>query len=455
MPGEIKRLETMAATIGIRREDKNEWERRAPVIPADAAELQAMHGLRIMVQSSSIRVYRDEEYRRAGVTVSEDLSPASVILAIKEIPTALLMPGRTYAFFAHVAKGQAHNMPMLHRLLELGCSLVDYEKITDEKGRRLIFFGRHAGYAGMVETLRCLGQRLAASGVRTPFAQVRHAYAYRDLDAAKGHLSDLGKQILRVGLPQGLRPLVIGFAGYGNVSRGAQEVLDAMRVREIAVRELAAEAGMASEWGDIFKVVFREEDTVRPQKPTGRFDLQEFYRNPELYQSCFEAHLPFIDVLVNAIYWEERYPRLVTRDWARSNYVPGAQPRLKVIGDISCDIRGSIELTVKTTKPDNPYFVYDPETDTACDGIFGTGPAVVAIDNLPCEFPRESSQYFSSVLRSMVRDFAAADWQADFDHLKLPPHLKKAVIVHRGELMPSYRHLQQHLDLRPHAAGGR
>ena len=444
----------MPAIIGIRREDKNEWERRVPVIPADLAELQAIRGLRIMVQSSSIRVYRDEEYRAAGIAVSEDLSPASLILAIKEVPSALLMPGRTYAFFAHVAKGQAHNMPMLRRLLELGCSLIDYEKITDENNRRLIFFGRHAGYAGMVETLRCLGQRLAASGVQTPFAQVRHAYAYRDLDSAKGHISDLGKQILRVGLPQGLRPLVIGFTGYGNVSRGAQEVLDALRVREIAVSELAAEAGVASEWGEIFKVVFREEDTVRPPDPTRPFDLQDYYRNPEQYHSCFEAYLPHIDVLVNAIYWEERYPRLVTRDWARRNYVPGSQPRLKVIGDISCDIRGSIELTLKATKPDNPYFVYDPDTDTACDGVYGTGPAIMAVDNLPCEFPRESSQYFSSVLRDIVRDLAEADWHADFEHLELPAHLKKAVIVHRGELAPSFRYLQQHIDQGAHSAGG-
>jgi alpha-aminoadipic semialdehyde synthase len=282
-------------------------------------------------------------------------------------------------------------------------------------------------------------------GLQTPFAQVKHAYAYPDLDAAKGHLSDVGKQILRVGLPPGLRPLVIGFSGYGNVSRGAQEVLDCLNVREIAVAELPAEADTKSEWSEILKVVFREEDLVLPTDPDAPFDLQDYYKNPERYRSRFEMHLPYLDVLVNAIYWEERYPRLVTREWARGNYVPGAPPRLKVIGDISCDINGSIELTVKATSPDNPCYTYDPATDTVHDGVCGSGPVIMAVDNLPCEFPRESSQYFSAVLRDIVWGLAGADWAADFAELNLPLHLKRAIIVYKGEVTPPYRYLQQHL----------
>ena len=150
-------------------------------------------------------------------------------------------------------------------------------------------------------------------------------------------------------------------------------------------------------------------------------------------------------MLVNAIYWEERYPRLVTREWACRNYVSGFSPRLKVIGDISCDIGGSIELTLKSTKPDSPCFCYDPKTGSHCDGVAGPGPAIMAIDNLPCEFPRESSVYFSTVLSEMVSHLAQADWQADFDRLELPLHLKKAVIVHKGVLTPAYRYLASSL----------
>ncbi len=435
----------MPVTVGIRREDKNEWERRVPLIPADVAKIQTVQGLRFLIQPSPIRVYREEEYRDAGVEVSDDLGPAQMILAIREVPTASISPGKIYVFFAHVVKGQAFNMPMLSRLLELGCTLVDYEKIADERNRRLIFFGRHAGYAGMVETLWCLGQRLATQGIQTPLSQVKHAYEYQDSDAAKGHLSDLGKQILRVGLPPALRPLVIGNTGYGNASRGAQEVLDCLNVREISVSELPIEAGTGFEWGEIFKVVFREEDMVRPIEAAGLFNLHDYYRNPERYRSCFDEHLPYLDVLVNAIYWEERYPRLVTREWVRRNFGAGRHPRLKVIGDISCDIGGSIEVTLKTATPDSPCFVYDPDKDTVHDGVAGHGPAIMAVDNLPCEFPRESSEYFSAVLRDMVSSLAAANWRANFAELDLPAHLKKAVIVHKGELTPSYRYLRQYL----------
>ncbi len=436
----------MPAIIGIRREDKNEWERRAPLIPSDVARLRAGQGLQFLVQPSTIRIYDDPEYREAGAEFSLDLAPAQVILAIKEVPVDLISAGKVYAFFAHVAKGQAANMPMLSRLLKLGCTLVDYEKIVDEQDRRLIFFGRHAGYAGMVETLWCLGRRLAVLGMPTPFAQVKHAYEYPDLDTAKGHLSDIGKQLLRFGLPSGLRPLVVGISGCGNVSRGAQEVLDCLNIREISVSDLPTEAGSRFELGEIFKVIFREENMVRPIAPTGMFDVHDYYRNPASYRSCFEEHLPHLDVLINAIYWEERYPRLVTREWVHRSFTDGRRPRLKVIGDISCDIGGSIEVTLKAARPDSPCFVYDPEQSTLREGVTGPGLLVMTVDNLPCEFPRESSDYFSDVLRDMVGSLAAANWQADFAELDLPAHLKKAVIVHKGQFTPSYRYLCQYLS---------
>jgi alpha-aminoadipic semialdehyde synthase len=435
----------MSAIIGIRREDKNKWERRVPLIPTDTFELQTKQGVRFLVQPSSLRVYADDEYRFAGAEVNEDFGPASVILAIKEIPQQLLLPGKSYVFFAHVVKGQPHNMPMLRRLMELGCSLVDYEKITDDQKRRLIFFGRHAGYAGMIETLRCLGQRLAVSGLSTPLSQVRPAFEYRDLTEARAHITALGDEIAH---QAGARPLIFGFSGYGNVSTGAQEVFDCLKPVEVAVADLAAAASAATGPCPV-KAVFREEDMVERKEQNIPFNLQEYYDHPERYEGCFEKHLPHLDVLVNCIYWDARYPRLVTRAWAAKNYLPGCAARLKVIGDISCDIEGSVELTVRVTEPDHPCYVYLPEQDSGRDGVEGNGPVIMAIDNLPCEIPRESSQYFSSVLRDMVASLANADWQVPFEMLDLPPYLKRAVIVHQGRLTPDYQYIQKHLEARP------
>jgi len=132
----------MKSTIGIRREDKSVWERRVPITPQDARDLQADHDLKVIAQTSEIRVFDSDEYLQAGIAVQKDLSPASTIFAVKEIPLKVLEAGKTYVFFAHVIKGQPYNMPMLKRMMELGCNLIDYEKVTDEEGRRLIFFAR-------------------------------------------------------------------------------------------------------------------------------------------------------------------------------------------------------------------------------------------------------------------------------------------------------------------------
>jgi alpha-aminoadipic semialdehyde synthase len=151
--------------IGIRREDKNKWERRVPLTPAHVAQLIRDYTLRILIQPSTIRVFSDEEYTAAGAAVQEDLSPAGIVLAVKEIPVELLQPGKTYLFFSHTIKGQSYNMPLLRRLLELNCQLIDYERVVNEQNRRLIFFGEHAGMAGMIDTLSALGQRLAWEGL--------------------------------------------------------------------------------------------------------------------------------------------------------------------------------------------------------------------------------------------------------------------------------------------------
>ncbi len=442
-------------TVGIRREDKNAWERRVPLIPADLAALRKEHDIRFIVQPSPIRIYPDDDYRAAGIELSEDLGEAGIVLAVKEIPAGLMLPKKVYVCFSHVIKGQPRSMPMLRRLMELGCSLVDYEKIVDEAGRRLIFFGIHAGCAGMIETLWCLGRRLKTEGVETPLSEVRHAYEYDGLEHAKTCLRSIGEDIRRNGA--GLKlPLVFGLAGYGNVSRGCQDILDCLPVLEIAPAALPAAARRPGDDAPpLIKVVFKEEHMVRPRASSGRFDLQDYYRNPERYVGDFERHLPHLDVLVNTIYWEERYPRLVTRSWAKDSYGPKRRPRLKVIGDISCDIAGSVELTLKATEPDSPCYVYDPAADAAVDGWRGPGPVVMAVDNLPCELPRESSRHFSASLRGMIAALAAADWRADFGRLDLPAHLKNAVIVHTGGLTSSYRYLQRHLGPgRPSSAAG-
>lgn len=430
--------------IGIRREDKTPWEARVPLIPEHVGELIDMHGLHFDVQPSDQRVFTVEEFEEYGATASEDFSGCDIILGVKEVPPRVIAPGKTYVFFSHTIKGQARNMPMLRRMMDLGCNLIDYEKITDEEGRRLVFFGYYAGLAGMIDTLWALGRRWAAEGIETPLAQVTPAHEYESLAAAKEHLAEVATEMASADAPAGCGPVVCGFAGYGQVSRGAQEIYDIFVPTQVAPAELAgleADAGN----GRFYKVVFKEEHMVTPVAASASFALRDYYEHPEKYRGVFAQYLPHLTVLVNCIYWEPKYPRLVTLDDVRRLYAAGDRPRLKVIGDISCDPDGSVQCTVKATDPGNPVYVYDVERGAARDGFEGRGPVMMAVEILPSELPRESSTAFSHALLPLMPGLAAADPSGDFEGWDLPGPLKRAVILHKGKLTPPFAYLREFL----------
>jgi len=437
----------MSVRIGIRRENKNLWERRVPIIPEHARQLQEEHDIAVWVQPSDIRVFREEEFTQVGVRVEEDLSPCPVVFAIKEIPVHFFQPRHTYVFFAHVIKGQPHNMPMLKRMLELGCQLIDYEKATDEQGRRLIFFGRHAGLAGMIDTLWALGQRLNWEGIPNPFSGLRQTHHYHNLAEAKAAVEAVGERIAQEGLPEQIVPLLCGFAGYGNVFRGANEIIELLPVREIEPHEVTAVAQSTGyDRNALYKVVFKEEHMVEPVSAEDHFELQDYYDHPEKYHPVFNTYLPHLTLLVNCVYWEAKYPRLVTKADLKRLYGETEPPRLRVIGDVSCDVEGAIECTLKCTEPGDPVYVYDPGEDRAIDGFEGPGPVVLAVDILPSELPRDASEYFSDVLMQYIPTIAQADYSVPFEELALPPEIKRAVIVYQGELTPDYRYIKKYLE---------
>jgi len=431
----------MSFTIGIRREDKNEWERRVPIVPEHVEDLLEKHDINTVIQPSDIRAFSNNDYIKSGALINEDISSSNAIFAVKEIPIDLFKPGKTYVFFAHVVKGQEYNMPMLRKMMKLDCNLIDYEKIADDKGRRLVFFGHYAGLAGMFDTLWAFGRRMKHKLINTPFSDIKQAISYKDLDDIKEHLELIGERIKKFGLPDNICPVVVGFAGYGNVSKGAQEILDILPVKEITPEQLKS---INEDYSNkvIYKVVFKEKDIVEPISPETDFDLQEYYSKPELYKPIFEQYLPHLTILMNCIYWEKRYPRLLTKEYIEKNF---KQMRLEIIGDISVDVNGAIEITEKTTDSGCPTFVYNPLNNKITDGYEGEGVVVMAVDNLPCELPRESSKAFSKILLDFVPAIAKADFSVDFDSLDLPPEIKRAVILYHGKLTPDYKYINKFL----------
>ena len=429
----------MAICIGIRREDKNEWERRTPLTPQSVRQLVA-RGYRFIVQPQPNRAFDDDEFRAAGAVVDDDLSPCDFIMAVKEVPAHRVLPEKTYLFFSHTNKGQPQNMAMLKRLLELGCTLVDYEFIIDETGKRLVFFGHYAGIAGMVETLCALGRRLMAENLWTPFAEIEQPYRYASIDAIKQHLRRIGELIRKRGLPPQLRPLICGFAGYGNVSRGAQEMFDLLPVDEVAPEQLSQQPP-----GDgrlLYKTVFHERHTLQPIDDR-TFDLTDYRKNPQHYRSAFARYLPHLTLLVNGVYWDDRYPRLLTKIDLKRHW---PNTPLRVIGDISCDVEGAIEMTARTTTPSAPYFVYDPLRDCVDGDARAPGVAIMAVDNLPGEVAREASEAFSNALAPWLPTLLKANLTGDWPSCNLPPALKHAVIAFHGRLTPNFAYLQKYLS---------
>ncbi len=428
-------------TVGIRREDKNQWERRVPLVPEDVADLSRDQGVEFLVQPSALRIIPDEAYQRAGADIHEDLSGCGVVLAVKEIPAELLQPGVAYVFFSHTIKGQPQGMPLLQRALDVGCTLVDYERIIDDHDRRLVAFGRHAGLAGTIGALWALGRRWLALGVPTPLLALQQAVAYPDLATALSAVDEAGRRIASEGMPPETGPLVIGVTGYGKVAHGAAEVLERLPLITVEPPDLTDSYLASASDRAVHVARFAEQDTVA-RADGGPFDLSYYLEHPDRHESTFAAVLPRLSLLINAMFWDPRSPRLVTVEQLRD--LPLGS-RTALIADLSCDIEGGVEATVTATTPGDPTFVFDPVTRRATPGFDGPGIAVLAVDNLPCELPLDASLAFSHALRPFVGALSRTDFTVPFDELTLPPEVARAVVAHRGQLTSDYEYLSANL----------
>jgi alpha-aminoadipic semialdehyde synthase len=432
-------------TLLIRAEDKNLWERRAPLVPEDLKEIIKKTRVKAYLQKSEKRIFPEEDYVSAGALVCDNMDPGEVILGIKEIPEEKLLDHKVYAFFSHTTKGQKENMPMLKKIIQGGSTLIDYEKITDSQGLRQIFFGNYAGHAGTLNILHLMGQYWEHQGVATPFSLARRAMDYDSVKQAQGHMVEIGRKIERQGLNDKLNPLVIGILGYGNVAKGVQEILNCLPVRLIAPEKLPGffEKGGADS-NKVYVSVFREEHLVRHRK-NRPFDLQDYYRHPENYGSELERYLPFLSILINAIYWDSRYPRFVTWESLRRLSEGPDTPKLCGIADITCDVGGSIECNVKSTDSGMPAYLCNPMDRSITDGHKGEGIVLLAIDNLPAEIPNDASRFFSNQLKAFIDNLVNADFDKSLKKSGLCPEIQRSVIVYKGELTSPYKNLERYI----------
>lgn len=436
----------MTVTVGIKKETGHTDERRVVLTPEHVKKLIKKNDIRVIVQPSKERVFSDKEYKTAGASISNNLSSCNLILGVKEVPSRDLIPNKTYLFFSHTIKGQKYNMHMLKKILDNKITLIDYELAKRDNGRRVVFFGAYAGYVGMINALWTFGKRLKWEGIDNPFEGLEQTYKYGSLAEVKTIIKKIGKKIKKEGLPNQLVPMVVGFSGFGRVSKASQDIVNLLPTVNIPADELADFFRQGKFSNDVVYVVEFKKADLFMKKEGGTFDSYLYRKYPERFTSKFEKFIPYLSIFVNGIYWEPHFPRLVTLSYMKQFYEINPNPRLRVIADISCDINGSIELTTKATSSENPVYVFEPLTGVVKDGVEGFGPIILAQDKLPIELPRESSETFGDALVPYIPQIAMADYTKPRLELDIPKVFKKAVIAHHGELAERYHHLHAYVD---------
>ncbi|GKY93751.1 hypothetical protein MPSEU_000342200 [Mayamaea pseudoterrestris] len=450
-------------TIAMLRETYSVWERRAPLAPIHVKALLEKHSntdqLQVLVQPSKTRIFTNAEYEQAGAVVTEDISKAGLVLSVKRPLASRSIPSHcTAIFFSHLIKGQAENLELLQDCMNRQIQLLDWECVKNDalpQPKRLVSFGRYAGLAGAIDSLHGLGRKLLHSHeLATPLLHVPPTFMHESLDAAKECVRKIGSELASSTNILD-RPLVIAVTGKGGcVHNGAMEILSLLPHDLISVDDLPHHATE----NKVYLVPVGLSDVF--QKTNGEaFDRQDFSLHPELYRCTFHRKVaPFCEAIVNAVYWDARFPRLLTKQQMRrlAEQKHSGASRLLFVGDITCDVNGSIEFLEKTTAIEQPFFEYDPiQQRVIKDEISANGIAVMGVSILPTELPLDSTLHFGESAMTVVSEIVHArhvqgENVAGVDSALLRKGLATACITTAsGQLEHRYRYLESFLRQSP------
>lgn len=397
--------------LGIIKEEKVPVDRRVPVTPHQAFTLKHnFPGIEVLVQSSEIRCYQDEEYRNQGIAVNDHVTDADILLGVKEVPISSLIEGKTYLFFSHTIKKQTYNRALLQALLSKKIRMIDYECLVDDLGQRLIAFGRWAGIVGAYNGLWTYG-------VRTGAYQLRRASECHDL-------ADLLTELPKIRLAS----IKIVVTGGGRVAKGALEILSAAGIEEVSPSDFLSK--------NFAYPVFTRLDNgdYNRHKEGLTFRNEEFFATPEEFEGDFLKYTLVADLLIAAAYWDPRAPKLFEEsDMSNPAF------NIKVIADITCDIDGSIPSTKRPSTIADPVYDYDPLSGSTLPPFSDSRHInVMAIDNLPCELPRDASHDFGQML---IQEIMPSLIGNDDNGI-----IERATICQNGYLMPRFAYLQDFVN---------
>lgn len=397
-------------TIGLIREGKVPVDKRVPLSPEQCQRLaKAYPNLKVIVEPSPVRCFSDQEYADAGIELSADMARADILMGVKEVPVAQLIPEKTYLFFSHTFKKQPHNAKLLRSLLDKRIRLIDYEVLKYPDGNRIIGFGRYAGIAGAYSGLR-------AFGLKHGLYDLKPGFLCKDT-------AEMKQELQKVALPDGTK---LCMTGHGRVAGGTLEIL-----REIGLELLSPEAYLNYAGSKPALVQLDSEHCFR-RKSDGRFDKKEFYADPSLYESDFLKYCQTTDLYFTCHYWAAGNPPYIT-----AKTIQDSAWRISVIADISCDVNGPIASTIRSSTIENPYYGFSRKTLQETDPLDKDSIMVIAVDNLPCEIPRDASEGFGEDLLAKVLPLLI-----EGDRDRIIENATQTTL--EGELSPKFSYLSEY-----------
>lgn len=397
--------------FGIIKERKNPPDRRVVFSPKKLRELQEKFPTaKIEVESSDIRVFTDEEYAKENIQVSKDMTVCDVLLGVKEVPVDALIPNKKYFFFSHTIKKQPYNRNLLKAILDKNIELYDHETITKENGMRLIGFGRYAGIVGAYNGFRAIG--LTTKSFQLPKAET--------LDSKK----ELIKELQKIKLSNKFKILL---TGNGKVAYGAKEMLDAMNIKQVSVDEYLSNT--------FNEVVYCMIDVLdyNKRKDGQIIDNLDFYNHPETYESNFMRFAEVTDFFIAGHFFGDGSPYLFTREDAKKQNF-----KIKYVADISCDIDGPVASTIRPSTITEPIYGYHPKKEKEVNYTDKDAIVVMAVDNLPCELPKDASEGFGEMF---LENVIPAFFNNDKDGV-----LARAKMTENGKLTERFSYLQDYID---------
>jgi saccharopine dehydrogenase (NAD+, L-lysine forming) len=396
--------------IGLIKEGKIPADNRVALTPSQCKWIHKnSSNVRVAVQSSPHRCFSDREYQAAGAEIKEDISDCDILLGIKEVPVADLLPGKTYLFFSHTRKKQPHNRKMLQAILDKKITLIDYECLEHEDGQRIIGFGFFAGIVGA-------HNGIMAYGNRTGLYKLDRVYKQRSF-----------RELIHTYFGLRLPNVKVAVTGSGRVAHGILEIMNLMGIHEVEPddylkRRFAYPVYTQLKGADLYK-----------HSSTGQYSREDFHNHPEQYECKFLPYAAQTDILMNGVFWDKNVPRLFEKSAVSSDDFI-----IQTIADITDDEGGSVPINLGDQAIEDPIYGVDRKTLQKSKPYMPGVIDIMAVGNLPNELPRDASRYFGEQLIKFVLEDLVGGGS---------PVLDRATIVKNGKLTEHFEYLEEYASI--------